>query len=143
MNRKTGSLRGLRKNDATLAHSGRRAILGVFILTLRSLGLGLIGVFAVGFVNGVVRANFLSVHTTFMFDAAILGLYVGFLAGWPRDVAAVIQARRASGSPFLSRGRPLLTLMPVNDYLVQLVALRATVWFLPVLLIASRLRALT
>ena len=33
----------------------------------------------------------------------------------------------------------LLCLLPINHFLVQCVALRATVWFLPVLLIATRL----
>jgi hypothetical protein len=35
----------------------------------------------------------------------------------------------------------MLTLVPANDYLVQLVAFRGTVWFLPVLLIASCMRS--
>src|SRR5262249_36942298 len=46
--------------------------------------------------------------------------FVIFLIGWPA----------------------FLTLLPVNDLLVQLVALRATVWFLPVLLVATRLTTL-
>ena len=33
----------------------------------------------------------------------------------------------------------LLCLVPINHFLIQCVALRATVWFLPVLLIATRL----
>jgi hypothetical protein len=37
---------------------------------MRSLGLGFVGLFAVGDFNGVIRANYLSVLTTFMFDAA-------------------------------------------------------------------------
>ena len=56
--------------------------------TLRSLGLGFAAVFAVGYVNGVIRANYLGVFTTFMFDAAVLGLYGGFFlgrAGWAAE----------------------------------------------------------
>lgn len=117
------------------------AFLGTLIFTARSLGLGLLSVFAIGYVNGVIRANFLSVHTTFMFDSALLGLYVGFLYGWPREVAAVFRGLAGKWVLLLILWPALLTLIPVNDYLVQLVALRATVWFLPVLLIASRLRA--
>ena len=55
------------------------AMLGTFALTLRSLGLGLVGVFAVGYMSGVIRANYVGVYTTFMFDAALFGLYVGFI----------------------------------------------------------------
>jgi hypothetical protein len=116
-------------------------LLGVFALTYRSLGLGLVGVFAVGYVSGVIRANFLSVHTTFMFDTALLGLYLGFAAGWPRDALAVVRSPAGKWVALLIAWPAFLTLVPINDYLVQLVALRATIWFLPVLLIASRLRA--
>ena len=45
--------------------------------SLRSIGLGLVAVFAVGYVSGVIRANFLSVHTTFMFDSALWGSISG------------------------------------------------------------------
>ena len=57
--------------------------------TFRSLGWGLLAVIAVGYFNGVIRANFLGVFTTFMFDAAVLGLYVGFLSGKSRWVEGV------------------------------------------------------
>jgi hypothetical protein len=117
------------------------ALLGVFTLTLRSLGLGLLAVFALGYFNGVIRANYLSAYTTFMFDAAVLGLYLGFFAGWPREAAAALRSPAGRWVLALVLWPALLVLIPVNDYFVQLVALRATVWFLPVLLIASRLRA--
>jgi hypothetical protein len=35
----------------------------------------------------------------------------------------------------------MLTLMPINSFLIQLVAFRAAVWFLPIMLIATRLTA--
>jgi hypothetical protein len=117
------------------------AMLGTFALTLRSLGLGLVSVFAVGYVNGVVRANFVSMSTTFMFDSALFGLYVGFVTGWPREIHGILSKAAGKWVLILIAWPALLILVPINDYLVQLVALRATVWFLPVLLIASRLRA--
>jgi hypothetical protein len=117
------------------------AFLATFTFTIRSLGLGLVVVFIVGYANGVVRANFLSVYTTFMFDASLLGLYAGFMVGWPRETAEVLRGPAGKWVLTLILWPVLLSLVPVNDYFVQLVALRATVWFLPVLLIASRLRA--
>jgi hypothetical protein len=116
-------------------------LLAVFALTLRSLGWGLLGVLAVGYFNGVVRANFMGVHTTFMFDAALLGLYLGFAAGWPREAVAAFRGPAGKWVLLLIAWPALLTVVPVNDILVQLVALRATVWFLPVLLVAARLGA--
>lgn len=109
------------------------AILG----TRNSLGWGLSAVLAIGYFNGVLRANFLSVWTTFMFDAAVLGMYLVFLA---RPEAAGIWKTPASRWLFLLCLWPsMLCLIPRNDMLVQLVALRATIWYLPVLLIATRL----
>lgn len=117
------------------------AVAGVFLVTSRSLGRGFVATLAVGYLSGVVRANFLSISTTFLFDAAVLGLYLGSFVG---------RARRASGHRSGPAGRfvlfliawpALLSIVPVNDFLVQLVALRSTVWLLPVLLIAGRLTA--
>src|SRR5262245_16438811 len=107
--------------------------------TVRSLGLGFATVFAAGYFNGVIRANFLGVFTTFTFDAALAGLYLGFFAGRSRDVAGLWSTPAGQWVLALIGWPALLTLVPVNDLLVQLVALRATVWFLPALLIATRL----
>lgn len=117
------------------------ALLGVLALTLRSLGWGIVGVFAVGYFSGVIRANYLSVFTTFLFDSALLGLYLGFFLGRPREAAAALRGPGGTWLLLLTGWPALLTLVPVNDFLVQLVALRATVWFLPVMLVATRLRA--
>jgi hypothetical protein len=117
------------------------AFAGALLATFWSLGWGFLAILAVGYFNGVIRANFLGVYTTFMFDAAVLGLYLGFLFGRSRRVAG---ARLGAAGPFvvfLIAWPALLSLVPVNNFLVQLVALRATVWFLPVLLIATRLNA--
>jgi hypothetical protein len=115
------------------------AFVVVLLGVQRSVGWGLLAVLAVGYFSGVVRANFLSVFTTFMFDSAVLGLYVGFLQKHGHE--AVRFARTTAGRfvLFLIAWPTVLAFLPVNNFLVQLVALRATVWFLPVLLIATRL----
>jgi len=113
------------------------AFFGAFASTRRSLGAGLLWVVAVGYVNGIVRANFLGVLTTFMFDMAVLGLYLAYLSGPAGD-------RQAGGGATgafvlcLVAWPALLSMVPVNNLLVQWVALRSTVWFLPILLIAAR-----
>lgn len=112
------------------------ALLAALAATLRSTGLGFVVACGVGYVNGVVRANYLGVFTTFMFDAGLLGFYAGFLL---RAGAAGLLAGRGGVYAALLFGWPAaLALVPVNDTLVQVVALRATVGFLPVLLIARR-----
>jgi hypothetical protein len=107
--------------------------------TFRSLGWGLLAVVAVGYFNGVIRANFLGVFSTFMFDAAVLGLYVGYFLGKSRWAKGIGSGAAGRFVLFLIVWPTLLCFVPINHYLVQCVALRATVWFLPVLLIATRL----
>jgi hypothetical protein len=98
-------------------------------------------VVSVGYVNGVVRANYLGVFTTFMFDAGVLGLYVGAYVFHARRMAAARSTPWIGYFLFLLAWPTFMALLPINDVLVQLVALRATIWFLPVMLIASRLTA--
>src|SRR5207248_848517 len=109
--------------------------------TLRSLGLGFAAVFAVGYVNGVIRANYLGVFTTFMFDAAVAGLYLGFFVARAKEAGGLWTSVAGQWALALIGWPAFLALMPANDYLVQAVALRATAWFLPVMLIAVRLTA--
>ena len=115
------------------------AFLATFVATRRSLGLGFLSVFAVGYFNGVVRANFLGVYTTFLFDAGLLGLYVGFALFQSDRAAGIFSGPAGRFAAFLIGWPIALSLLPVNDLFVQLVALRATVWFLPIMLIARTL----
>ena len=115
------------------------AFAGVFLATFLSLGTGFLAVIAVGYFSGVIRANYLGVFTAFMFDAAVLGLYLGFF------FRRSLRARRVEAGLarplvlFLIAWPAFLCLVPVNYFLIQCVALRAAIWFLPVLLIAARL----
>ena len=115
------------------------AFAGAFLATFLSLGTGFLAVIAVGYFSGVIRANYLGVFTTFMFDAAVLGLYLGFFLKkslWARRVEAGLARPLIL---FLIAWPAFLCLVPVNHFLIQCVALRAAIWFLPVLLIAARL----
>src|SRR5262249_21642804 len=105
----------------------------------RPPGLGFVVVFATGYFNGIIRANFLGVFTTFMFDAALLGLYLGTAIGHPALAREMWAGRAGRFCLFLIGWPAVLSLVPVNDLLVQFVALRATVFFLPVMLIATRM----
>src|SRR5690242_12673794 len=83
--------------------------------THRSLGAGFVAVMAAGYFSGVIRANFLSVFTTFLFDAAVLGLYVGFFVGRWRQAAGVWAEPAGQFVLFLIAWPALLTLVPVNS----------------------------
>lgn len=105
-------------------------------LTARWLGHGLGALVGVGFFYGIFRANFLDGGSHFVFDAALLGCYVG----------AFFSARRRPRGD--RRLRPwivalcawptLIALVPLQHPLVQLVGLRAATLFVPVALLGAQ-----
>ncbi len=116
------------------------ALFGVFVLCQRSIGLGLLGVFVVGYFSGIVRANFQSIATTFFFDAAIIGLYSSFLVGHTQTLARSIRSTNGQIVLLLLIWPLFLVLIPVNHFLVQLVALRSSIFLLPLVWIAIKLK---
>jgi hypothetical protein len=104
----------------------------------RSLGIGLIALLTFGYFFGIVRANYLSTTTYFMFDASLIGLYASQKWTERGDSAS---ARALRGWLLLLILWPaLLLLMPFQPFLVSLVGLRGCVFFLPMLWLGSRLR---
>lgn len=104
-----------------------------------SLGTGLAVAIAVGYFNGIVRANFLGIYSTFMFDAGMLGFYVGTYVRLRHQGQVRFPPGLTSRVVVLCVVAIVIALIPVNDLLVQLVALRGTVWLLPAVLFASLL----
>lgn len=105
----------------------------------RSLVAGLVCVITVGYFYGIVRANVTETYSHFIFDSAVVGLYVTqFSKRVSRDVA-----RRSEGLRLwvaLLMGWPfLLFFVPTQDYAVQLVGLRGNTFMLPFILLGARL----
>ncbi len=122
---------------------------GALILCLaaasRGLRQGLIALIAIGYVYGILRANFPDTWTYLTFDAAVIGVF------------AVQLWRRV---PFEQRGRivdlrmwlgalmawptllfVLFILSPGSNPLVELVGLRGNIFLLPFLLLGARLES--
>jgi hypothetical protein len=102
-----------------------------------SIAAGLGSVLTWGYLYGILRANFPDSLAHFIFDAAVLGFYASFFVGLPR----------AAKNP---RTKPLLTwvvvligwslimsMIPIQHYLIQLVGLRGNGFLLPFLLVGS------
>src|SRR5947209_1087815 len=115
------------------------AALIVFVAARRSLVAGLIATFAVGYLYGITRANFVGAASHFIFDSGIVGFYA---ARWT-DLKKGSQKRDwhwlNSWVVFLTIWPVLLFLMPVQDPLIQVVGLRADIFFLPFLLFGAQL----
>ena len=117
---------------------------GAFILCLwaanRSLRYGLLSVMIVGYVYGILRANFPDTSTYLTFDMAVLGLYIGQL--W-RPLTTE-QRRHAHDLRLwlivlIAWPALLFFLTPADTPLVELVGLRANTFLLPFLLLGARL----
>jgi hypothetical protein len=120
------------------------AVVSLFLTIRRSLGDGLGLLLLVGCVYGIVRCNVFDGYTHFLFDAAVLGSYAGIaprlvksetlagstLWGWVLGLACVPGVLILL-SPFLD-AQPLL---------IQLLGLRAAIYFVPLCLVGATLDA--
>jgi hypothetical protein len=110
----------------------------------RSLGAGMVVVLVVGYFYGFLRAQIHDGFSHFAFDAAVLGLYLarfaqpGALRPRPENRGLYNWTLLLLGWPVLMMG--LWFVFPIHP-LIQLVGLRAAVWFVPVLLLGATARA--
>ncbi len=119
----------------------------VFVLALwathRSLGAGLSVLLATGYFFGIARAHFYDTATHFLFDIASAGVYIGYLSS--KNIAKTAsQTGRMKAWLIALSIWPALTILysPFIDsqpFLIQLVGLRAAVFFLPFAVLGTRL----
>lgn len=106
----------------------------------RSLGQGLVMLFAWGYFYGIIRANIPAAFSHFVFDAALIGFYASqsWTSADPSEFKRLrvlrIWTAALIGPPIL------LALIPFQPPLVALVGLRGSVFFLPLLLLGARLK---
>jgi hypothetical protein len=104
----------------------------------RSLGQGLVMLLVFGYFYGILRANLLTAFSHFIFDAGMFGLYASFRWSSPADAQKSKMARIWT---FLLILWPvLLVALPFQPLLVSLVGLRGNVYFIPLLVLGSRLK---
>lgn len=117
------------------------AFLVAFLAGRRSLASGLSAVLAIGYFYGIVRANFPDPASHFIFDAAVLALYLTRLLG--ARVAADRQRVRTVPiwTAVLIAWPLVMVFVPLQDPLVQLVGLRGNIFLLPFLMLGARLKA--
>jgi hypothetical protein len=115
------------------------AMLACFIAGRRSIVWGIGVVMTIGYAYGIVRANFPNPMSFFIFDAGAVGLYLALVS---RGLTREQRTRIAVLQPWMTvlLGWPLvLFLFPVQDQLIQLVGLRAQIFFVPFILIGALL----
>lgn len=105
----------------------------------RSLTSGLIAVIAVGYAYGILRANVAETLAHFIFDTGVIGLFAAQLF---RRLSPVEEGKVAALRPwleFMIAWPFLLFLIPIQDWLVQFVGLRGSIFLLPFILLGARL----
>ena len=104
----------------------------------RSLGQALISLLFWGYFFGIIRANLLTTFTFFVFDSAVLGLYLSqknLLTGSDKR-SSILRV----WCWILILWPAALMAMPSQPFLVSLVGLRGAVLFVPMMLVGSRMR---
>lgn len=107
----------------------------------RSLVNGLAALLGVGYLYGITRANVPETFSHFIFDAGVVGLYAAQLF---RKLNPLQQYKIEPLRPWLEFliGWPLLMFMiPIQDFLIQVVGLRGNIFLLPFVLFGARLDA--
>ncbi len=105
----------------------------------RSLVSGLVAVLAIGYLYGLTRANVPETFSHFIFDAGVIGLYATQLF---RPLSIHQQYKISPLKPwleFLIAWPLLLFLLPIQEFLIQFVGLRGSIFFLPFILFGARL----
>jgi hypothetical protein len=113
------------------------AFLASFWSARRSVGMGIGMTLVSGYSYGLIRANVTETGSHFIFDAAVVGLYIAILVR-PRTRLQRRKIRKLLPWFLLLFAWPFLMLaVPFQDPIIQLVGFRAQVFFLPCLLIGA------
>jgi hypothetical protein len=100
---------------------------------------GLIAVIGVGYVYGILRANIPETYSHFIFDAAVAGLYVSQIS---HRLTITEKYRVEKLKPWLELliAWPILIFfLPLQDWLVQFVGLRGSIFLLPFIFLGARM----
>ena len=106
----------------------------------RSLGLGLVSLFLWGYLYGIVRANLETMFSHFLFDAALMGLYLAQRRSFTDSADPKRAATLRAWMLGLMLWPVLLVFLPFQPLLISLVGLRGCIFFIPMALLGCRLK---
>ena len=108
-----------------------------FAATRRSIVAGVIATMAIGYFYGIVRGNIEQSTSHFIYDAGVLGLYLAALTRFYSPLAKHRMRRVVRWVLVLTVWPLLIFLIPSQDFLIRLVGLRASIFFLPFLMVGA------
>ncbi len=107
----------------------------------RSLVAGITAMLGVGYLYGIVRANVISPFSHFIFDASLAGLYLNQLSVHLSPEESKRSASLRMWMVALIAWPVFVCFMPFQTPLISLVGLRGNVFFLPLCLLAVRMKS--
>jgi hypothetical protein len=105
-----------------------------------SLGRGLVVLLVFGYFYGILRANLPTTFSHFIFDSGVIGLYLSQFAFPPRQKIAHRSTTLNFWVLILILWPVILIFMPFQPLLVSLVGFRGVTFFIPMLILGTRLR---
>jgi hypothetical protein len=115
------------------------AAIAAYCAGRRSLVTGLLTVFGIGYVYGILRANLQSPAIYILFDSAVIGLYAAQFSTIKQQFLSEDGRRLKHWVLLLTIWPVILFFIPLQDPMVQVVGLRGTIFFLPMMLLGARL----
>lgn len=106
-------------------------------LARNSLVWGIVSALTVGYFYGIVRANLMEPMAHFVFDAAVVGLYLGWILR-PQRLGRIEVAELRHWLVLLIGWPVFLTFLPIQSPMVQVVGLRGSAFLLPLILLGAR-----
>ncbi len=101
--------------------------------------MGLGAVLAVGYAYGITRANFRETASHFIFDAGVIGLYAAQLFHRLSPLEQFKTSALRTWLEFLIAWPLLLLLIPIQEWLIQLVGVRGSIFLLPFVFLGARM----
>lgn len=111
-----------------------------FVLGRKSLWAGILVVTVAGYFYGILRANLPPPFSHFVFDAALVGLYASQFIHQRKQQTTANSSALNTWLAILIGWPILMVLMPFQPLLVSLVGLRGNMFFLPAVILGTRLR---
>ncbi len=100
---------------------------------------GLCALMVWGYFFGILKAHYVASWGHFIFDAATVGFYAGFLLNWPKLEERQKWEKLKPWVIGLIAWPLFMALLPLQHYLVQLVGLRGNMFWIPMLLVGCML----
>lgn len=115
------------------------AFLSCLTLSVKNWRFGLCALISWGYFYGIIKAHYISSNGYFVFDAATVGFYAGFLLKWPNSAERKRWQKILPWVTVLIAWPLFMAIVPMQHYLVQIVGLRGNIFWIPMLLIGALL----